>query len=94
MKTVITFTWNPGLWAYDSDSDDPWGVGTKTGTYVLESEANERIKVLEDALKLTQFGFNHTHCPVCAGWNMSIFGSTAMAHTKECQVGKALEVKQ
>ena len=46
---TITFTWNSGLWAYDSDSDDPLGVGTKTGTYVLASDANERIKVLEDA---------------------------------------------
>ena len=51
MKT-ITFTWNPGLWAYDSDSDDPLGVGTKTGTYVLASEANECVKVLEDTLRL------------------------------------------
>ena len=50
MNTIV-FTWNPGLWAYDCDSDDPLGVGTKTGTYVLASEANERIKVLEDALR-------------------------------------------
>jgi hypothetical protein len=64
-----------------------------SGIYVLASEANERIKVLEDALKLTQFSFDNRYCPVCAGWNMSKNGSTEMVHTKDCVVGKALEVK-
>jgi hypothetical protein len=52
-----------------------------------------RVRVLEDALKLTQFGFDNRYCPVCAGFNMSGNGSTEMVHTKDCMVGKALEVK-
>ena len=51
---------------------------------------NERIKVLAEALKLSQFGFNHRRCPVCAGWNMSENGETDMIHRKDCKISIAL----
>jgi len=53
-------------------------------------ELKERIKVLAEALKLAQFGFNHRRCPVCAGWNMSENGETDMIHRKDCKISIAL----
>lgn len=59
-----------------------------------ESEANARLIAaapdLLEALKTTQFGFNHRRCNVCAGWNMGPNGETDMIHTKECPVRKAI----
>jgi hypothetical protein len=94
MKTVkfIKQT-RPEIYACTCSSEEETCQDDHSGTYVLIEEANERIKVLEDALKLTQFGFDNRYCPVCAGWNMSGNGSTEMVHTKDCMVGKALEVK-
>ena len=46
---------------------------------------------LRAALVLTQWGFNHRRCPVCAGWNCSPNGETDFAHRKDCQVGSVLK---
>lgn len=45
---------------------------------------------LLEALELIQFGFKHTRCPMCAGWDMSPNGETDYKHTKECPVRRAI----
>lgn len=65
------------------------------GKHCLRSqltEAYEKARQIRAALEMTQFGFNHTRCPVCAGWNMSPAGETDKVHTKNCPVGQALSV--
>ncbi len=48
------------------------------------------VEKLKQALKATQWGFNHRRCSVCAGWNMSENGETDFKHTNDCIVGQAL----
>lgn len=50
----------------------------------------ERVARLEAALRMTEFGFNHRRCPVCAGFNVGPNGETDKVHTKTCPVGQAL----
>lgn len=45
---------------------------------------------LLEALLATQFGFNHSRCPVCAGFNVGPNGETDKVHTKTCIVGRAI----
>ena len=45
---------------------------------------------LVKALELIQFGFNHSRCPACAGWNVGPHGETDNAHTADCPVATAL----
>lgn len=42
------------------------------------------------ALKLTQWGFNHRRCPVCAGFDPKGNGETDYRHTATCPVDAAL----
>ncbi len=51
------------------------------------------IEEMRSVLKLTQWGFNHKRCPVCAGFNCGPNGETDLAHTKDCPVGRALKEK-
>lgn len=46
---------------------------------------------LKIALRVTQFGFNHCRCPVCAGWDVGPNGETDNVHTPECPVALALQ---
>lgn len=43
------------------------------------------------AVLATQFGFNHSRCPVCAGFNVGPNGETDKVHTKTCIVGLAIK---
>ena len=52
----------------------------------LDAE-NKRLRA---ALKLTEFGFNHSRCPVCAGFGVGPNGETDKVHTRECPVSLAL----
>jgi hypothetical protein len=68
------------------------------GHYEMPSEdehhciirALRKTQELREALTLTQFGFNHSRCPVCAGRGVGPYGETDKAHTADCPVGKAL----
>ena len=61
-----------------------------TKVYAERDELAERVKVLEDALRMTEFGFLHRRCPVCAGFNVGPNGETDKVHTKTCPVAAAL----
>lgn len=61
---------------------------------LVKDELNNALRCvqrLSDALKLTEFGFNHSRCPVCAGWGVGPYGETDRAHTADCPVAKALD---
>lgn len=45
---------------------------------------------LRDALLANQWGFNHSRCSLCGGFNMGPNGETDYKHTKQCIVGEAL----
>jgi hypothetical protein len=47
-------------------------------------------RLVVEALVLAQFGFNHTRCPLCAGWAMGPNGETDGKHTKDCPIHVAL----
>jgi aryl-phospho-beta-D-glucosidase BglC (GH1 family) len=51
----------------------------------------ELIIELLEALKVTQWGFNHSRCPVCVGWNVGPYGETDYAHTRTCPVGLVIK---
>ena len=74
-------------------------IGTADGSGVIAmfslpaddiERLNLRIEQLKAALKLTEFGFNHARCPVCAGWNCGPYGETDHAHTPDCPIALAL----
>ena len=95
-KTVATYFGNQGAAIatianiVKSQLEDIEELETeRQGWRELIAQKDKLIKKLEDALRKTQFGFNHRRCPVCAG--MSPNGETDMVHTKECPIGKALE---
>lgn len=51
------------------------------------------VESLVRALKQTQFGFNHSRCPVCAGWNTTeAFSEADHCHSTECPVARAIEL--
>ena len=56
----------------------------------LYEVAKAKLESARKALELTQFGFNHRRCPVCAGFNVGPNGETDLVHTKKCPVGLAL----
>lgn len=55
-------------------------------------QMEEEIALLRKALLATQWGFNHSRCPVCAGWMMGPYGETDFKHTDDCIVRKALNL--
>lgn len=54
------------------------------------SLSRQEVEKMRRALEMTQFGFNHRRCPVCAGWNVGPHGETDRVHTTGCPVGAAL----
>lgn len=65
----------------------------KRRVVTLEGEltsARNLADELAEALRLTEFGFMHSRCPVCAGFNVGPAGETDHAHTKTCPVAKVL----
>jgi hypothetical protein len=64
--------------------------GNWNGAKPIKALVAER-NALRAALEATQFGFNHSRCPVCAGWNMGPHGETDRVHTPKCPVGIALQ---
>ena len=58
------------------------------------SRIADNIEQLREALRLTEFGFNHSRCPVCAGFNVGPNGETDKVHTANCPVGKAMAANQ
>ena len=66
----------------------------REATYFVEAEALESILTERDAalkaLTLTQWGFNHRRCPVCAGFNVGPNGETDYRHTLSCPVAVVL----
>jgi len=64
--------------------------GNWNGAEPIKALIAER-NALREALKATQFGFNHCRCPVCAGFNMGPNGETDRVHTPSCPVGIALQ---
>lgn len=65
-------------------------IGTKHWKTAYRA-VDAKNKQLRAALKLTEFGFNHARCPVCAGWNAGPYGETDKVHTKDCPVAIALK---
>jgi hypothetical protein len=56
---------------------------------------SEQVKALEEsherllnALSQAQFGFNHSRCPVCAGWRAD--SEHDYEHTSNCSIALAL----
>ena len=50
------------------------------------------IEQMREALQLTQYGFNHRRCPICAGLPPYYGFRSTSAHTKDCLVAKALDL--
>jgi len=48
------------------------------------------IEQLLGALVLNQYGFNHSRCSICGGWDMSPWGETDYRHTKDCPIAAAI----
>lgn len=63
--------------------------GNWNGAEPVRQLAEQRAQLIE-ALKMTQFGFNHRRCQVCAGWNVGPNGETDDVHTASCPVGAIL----
>jgi hypothetical protein len=53
------------------------------------SKLLDQLDSLTAALQATEFGFNHTRCPYCAGWDGT--GENDYIHAKECIVKAALD---
>ncbi len=52
--------------------------------------ASDIEKLLYEALKSVEFGFNHSRCQACSGWMVGPHGETDFAHTAKCPVNIAL----
>lgn len=57
----------------------------------LIAKQDATIARMREALRLTEFGFMHRRCPVCAGFNVGADGETDQAHTANCPVAIALK---
>ena len=69
-------------------SDAGYDIKFNAGEIERLFTSHEKLLV---ALKLTEFGFNHARCPVCAGWD----GTTERdkVHSKTCPVADALKIE-
>lgn len=69
-----------------------WNGADPVKAYV--AKAQERIAGLVEVVRMTQFGFNHARCSVCAGFGAGpdglAQGEADGVHTATCPVGLAL----
>jgi hypothetical protein len=70
-------------------AEDECGFLTLDECHAFRALLAER-DALAAALRMTEFGFNHSRCPVCAGFNVGPNGETDRVHTKTCPVALAL----
>jgi len=90
------------------DTSDPLKIGIKgfdrklggmhVATVIMPENAALIVEVVNshetmvEALKAIEFRGHQGKCPLCAGWDMSPSGETPGKHTKDCLVGKALDL--
>lgn len=51
-----------------------------------------QVKLIAEALYVSEFGGYKGRCPMCAGWNLSTEGETAGEHTPTCKIGRAVRI--